>query len=93
MGYSVDKIIETDQGMNRIIRMTLGKEILEKISKWSRSTKDGFIEMDIEEIIGIRFMEEEGVGLEKDYTKTITEGMTKVIDLDQVQEQVPIEIE
>ena len=26
VGYIVDKIIETDQGMNRIIGMTLGEE-------------------------------------------------------------------
>ena len=31
VGYSVDKIIETGQGMNRIIGMTLGEEILEEI--------------------------------------------------------------
>ena len=28
VGYSVGKIIETDQDMNRIIGMTLGEEIL-----------------------------------------------------------------
>ena len=31
VGYNVDKIIETDQGMNRIMAMTLGEEILEEI--------------------------------------------------------------
>ena len=51
--------------------------------------------MDIEEILGMRFMIELGVGLEKDNTKTIIEGMTEVAvgDVDKVQEQVPIEIE
>ena len=51
--------------------------------------------MDIEEIIGMRITKEVGVGLEKDNTETIIEGMTEVavVDLDQVQEQVPIEIE
>ena len=51
--------------------------------------------MDIGEVIGVRIMKEVGVGLEKDNTKTIIEGMTEVlvVDLDQVQEQVLIEIE
>ena len=30
MVYSVDKIIETDQDVNRIIEIALGEEILEK---------------------------------------------------------------
>ena len=31
VGYSVAKIIETDQAMNRILGMTLGEKILEEI--------------------------------------------------------------
>ena len=31
LGYSVDKIIETDQGMTRIMGITLEEEILEEI--------------------------------------------------------------
>ena len=43
----------------------------------------------------MRIMKEVGIGLEKDNTETIIEGMTEVeaVNLDQVQEQVPIEIE
>ena len=29
VGISMDKIVEVDQGMNRIIGMTIGEEILE----------------------------------------------------------------
>ena len=49
--------------------------------------------MDIEEIIEMTITKEVGVGLEEDNTKTIIEGMTEVavLDLDQVQEQVPVE--
>ena len=51
--------------------------------------------MDIEEVIGMRIMIEVGVGLEEDNTETIIEVLTEaaVVDLDQVQEQVPLELE
>ena len=50
--------------------------------------------MDIEEVIEMRIMIEGEVDLERDNTKTIIEDMTEVavVDLDQVQKQVPIEI-
>ena len=45
--------------------------------------------------MGMRILKEVGVGLEKDNTDTVIDGMTEVavVDIDQVQEQVPIEIE
>ena len=51
--------------------------------------------MDIEEVIEMRIMKEVGVGQEKDNTKTTIEETTDiaVVNLDQVQEQVPIKIE
>ena len=71
--YSVDKIRETDQGMNRIIRMTLGEETLELM--WEciriRILEDRIIAVDIEELIGMRIMKEVGVGLEKGNIKVI----------------------
>ena len=74
VGYSVDKIIVTDQDMKRIIEMTLGEEILEEIWEQIRITEERIIEVDIEENIGMRIMKEVGVGLEKDNTETIIEG-------------------
>ena len=51
--------------------------------------------MDIEKIIGMKIITEVGVGLEKDNTETIINGMIEVavVDPDQVSEQVPIETE
>ena len=49
--------------------------------------------MDIEETIGMRIIKEVGVGLGKDNTETMIEGMTEVGVVDQVQEKVPTEIE
>ena len=66
VGYSVEKTIETDQGMNRIIGMTLREEILEEILEQNKITEDRIMEEDIEKIIGVRIMTEVGVGLEKD---------------------------
>ena len=39
------------------------------------STEDSIIEVDIEKTILMRIMKEVGVGLEKDNTKTIIEGI------------------
>ena len=63
----MDKIAELGQGMNKAIGMTLGEEILEAM--WEcikiRILEDRIIEVDIEEIIGMKIMKEVGVGLEK----------------------------
>ena len=53
------------------------------------------IEVDREEFIEMRIMKEVVIGLKKDNIKITIEEMTRVavVDLDLVQEQVPIEIE
>ena len=89
--------------MNRIIGVTLGGmfPLLEKTSEvmWEhiriRILEDRFIEVDIEEIIGMRIMTEVGEGLGKGNIKVILDRTTEVavIFWDQDQEQVLIGIE
>ena len=79
--FSMEKITEVDQGMEKAIGKTLGEEILEAI--WGdmkiRILEDRIIEVDIEEIIGMRIMKEEGLCLEKGLIQVTSEGMTEVI--------------
>ena len=65
--FSMDKITEVDQGMDKAIRMTLGKEISEAVQEHIkiRISEDRIIEVYIEEFIGIQIMKEVEVGLEK----------------------------
>ena len=88
--YSMDKILETGQGISRTIGMTLEKEILEVIQDCIRirMLEDRIIEMDIEETIGMKTMTEVGVGLEKGNIEVIQERMIEltVADLGQDQE-------
>ena len=88
--FSMDKITEVDQGMDRVIGMTLGEEILEAI--WEciriRILEDRIIGVDIEEIIGMKITKEVGVGLEKGHIQKASEGMTEVVvTSDQGQDQ------
>ena len=64
--FSVDRIIETYQDMNRMIGMTLGEmclppevilEVMQECIK-IRTLGSRIIEVDIEESIGIRIMKE-----------------------------------
>ena len=93
--FNTDRIIEVDQGMTRIIGMTIGGEILKGM--WEcikiRTLGDKIIEVDIEETIEMT-MKEVGVGLEKSHTQVILEGMTEVtvtVGQGQDQEQVLID--
>ena len=65
--FSVDKIIEIDQGMNKAIGMMLEWEVLEEMWECikTRTLEDRIIEVDIEETIGMKIMKEVGVWLEK----------------------------
>ena len=93
--YSVVKIIGTDQGMNKIIQMTLGKETLEVM--WEciriRILAGRIIEVDIGETIGMRIMKEVGVALEEGNIKVIQEGTIEVAVVDLGQDQVWVLIE
>ena len=70
--FSVDKIIEIDQDMNRIIGIILEEIILKVTGECIiiiiriRITEDRIIEVDMEETIGMKTMKEVGVGPEKD---------------------------
>ena len=66
-GYSMDKIIETGQDMNRIIQTILGEKISEEIWEWIRITEDRIIGMDIKEVIKMRIMKEVERGLKRQY--------------------------
>ena len=65
--FSMHKMTEVDQGMNKVIGMILEEETLEvtwehiKIRIW----EDRIIEVDIGEIIGMKIMKEVGVCLKK----------------------------
>ena len=61
--------------MDKAIGTTLGEEILEAIQECIRIKilRDRIIEVDIEEIIGIKIMKEIGVGLQKDHIQIILE--------------------
>ena len=76
--FNMDRIIEVDQGMDKVIGMTLGEEIIEVMQEHIkvRILENRTIEEDIEEIIGMRTMAEKEirVGLEKDHTQTIVAG-------------------
>ena len=47
--YNMNRIMDIDQGMNKIIEMTTEEEILEGMSEYIkiRNLKEGIIEMDI----------------------------------------------
>ena len=87
------RIVWTDQGIIRTIKMILEEELLKEISEQTRITEVKIIEVDIEEIIEMIIMKEVEVGLGMD-TIPIIEGMKEAtVGLDQVQELVQIEIE
>ena len=79
--FSTDRIIEVGQGMNKTIGMTIGDEILEATQKCIkiRILEDRIIEVDTEEIIGMKIMKEVGVGLEKGCIQVTLEGMTEAV--------------
>ena len=82
---SMDKIIEEGHSMIKITKVILRKEILEECK---------MTELDIEEALGLVILEEVVVGLEKDSIQvTLGEMIEPTVDQDQVQKQVPIEIE
>ena len=97
--FSVDKILEIDWDMNRIIGMILGQVILEVM--WEciiiiiRIIEDRIKEVNIEKTIGMKIIEEIEVGPEKDDFQIImTEGVIEAqekVYLDQVQDWVLIE--
>ena len=80
---NMDRIIEVDQGMDKVIGIVLGEEILEVMQEHIKVQilGDRTIEEDIEEMIGMRIMTEKeiGVGLEKDHIQTTVEGETRVV--------------
>ena len=65
--FSMDKIMEVDQGMNKTIGMTIGEEILEVTQECIRVRilGDRIIEVDTEGIIEMKIMKEVEVGREK----------------------------
>ena len=65
--FSMDKITEVDQGINKAIGTILGEETLEVMQECTKIKvlEDIIIEVDIEETIGMKIMKEVGVGLEK----------------------------
>ena len=87
---SVEKIIEEGHSMIKIREVTLGKEILEEY----QIIEVKILGVDIEVTLGMTVLEEVAVGLEKDSIQVMLGGMIEVtVDQDQIQEQVPIEIE
>ena len=94
VGYNMDRITESDQGIIRTIEAILKEEILEGICDQLRIIEFKIIEVDTEVIIEMIIMEKEEVGQGIDSILIIPEGMMEVIvGLDQVHELVPIEIE
>ena len=88
--FSMDKVTEVVQGMDKFLGMILEEEILEEVQEHIkiRTLEDRIIEVDIKETIGIKIMKEVEVGPEKDHIKIISEGMTEVIIIvDQGQDQ------
>ena len=88
---SMDRITEEGCNMLIIIEMTLEEEILEEC----KIIEASIIEVDIEAVIEMITLEEVEVGLEKDNSQVILEGMIEAVveDQDKVQEPVLIEIE
>ena len=94
----MDKITEVVQGMWKAIEMTLGENISEVMQEHIRIRilEDRIIEVDTEEIIGMKFFIELGVGLGKGHIQVISEGMTGIVvrvGQGQDQEWVLIETE
>ena len=73
--------VEVDHGMNRIIGITVGEEILEVMWECTKILTDKIVEEKIEEIIGMNIIAEKevGVGLGIDHFQgiLIIEGMTE----------------
>ena len=96
--FNTDRIIEVDQGMDKIIEMTLGEEILEAMQQHIKIIilEDRIIEVHIEETIEMIITKEVGVGLEKGHIQVISEEMTGVVVIEgwgKDQEWVLIETE
>ena len=96
--FSMDKIIEVDQGMDKAIGMTSGEKIIKGMQEHIkiRILEDEIIEVDIEETTEMIIMKEVEVGLEKGHIQVIFKGMTEVtatVGQGQDQEQAPIETE
>ena len=82
IGYNMDRITKTGQGIGRIIEVIIEEEILEGICNQIR-----IIKMDTEDIIEMIIMKEVEVGPGKDNIQILTEGMIEVVvGLDHVQE-------
>ena len=87
---SMGKIIEEGHGMIKITEVILGNEILEIHKIATVKT----LEVDIEVALGVTILEDVKVGLEKDSIHVTLGGMIEVaVDQDEVQVQLPIEIE
>ena len=85
--YSIDRIIEIDQGTIRITEVTLEEETLKEISGQIRFIEDKILEADREEITEMIIMKEVEVGLGIGNIQIILEGMIEAtVGLDQVQE-------
>ena len=91
--YNMARIVETDHGIMRTVKVNLEQEILEGISEQIQITEDKIKEVDIEKIIEMIIMKELEVGLGINNI-LIIEGTKEVtVGLDQVQEPVWTEIE
>ena len=91
--YNMDRITEVDQGMNKIIEMTIRGNFRGNVRVYQNQNfrgRNNLIEMDIGEIIEIKYMKEVGLGLEKEYfQRVIIEEMKEaqaIVDQGQDQE-------
>ena len=66
--YSLDRIMETDQGIMRTIEVISEEEILEGICDWIRIIEVKILEVDMEGIIGTIIVKEVGVGPPRQYS-------------------------
>ena len=90
--YNMDRTVEKDQGIIRIIEVTLEGEILEGMSNQIGIIEVKIIEMDIKEIIEIIVMKEAEVCIGIDNIPIIEVTVETTVDLGQVQEPVQREI-
>ena len=88
--FSVDKVIEVDQGMNKAKGMILEEGILGikweciKINIWG----ERIIDVNIEETIGMKIMKEAGVGLETGHIQVKQEGMIEGTDIGTIKQEI-----
>ena len=82
--YNMHRIVETDQGIIRTIKVILEEEIAEGISEQIRITEVKIIEVDIDESIEVIIMKEVEVGLGIDNIPIIEAMKEATVGLDQV---------